>query len=439
MMQLFYPPTVTRLFASAVRRRFSSVVAATRMQPSRSFHLWTWGSGWRGQLGQNGTYTTPPSTTTATLYRPAKVSILPQVEVQRVHTGLNHAVAITSPREGSHASMYAWGDAQYGRLGTSGQSAEVLFGDVQPYEFETVACGGYHTFASLRVVSKGKADGDGWRSYAWGYNRHGQLGLGDRNNRDTPTEILKLRGKRIISAACGDSFTALITGEGALNMFGCGMDGQFGSTNEDDVLSPCTIHVFSPSEAPLLACGWGHTLVALQQSQQVLSMGSNKHGQCGVGSKSPFVPLSVIPSLDGLLVRQLSCGACLSVALVTPAAAVEGKNDVYIWGSAGDGKLGGGEKEDRVIPHRMDFFTGDRSPLRICAGSDHVLALTKSGLYGWGFGQHAVLGLGAEPHHLRTFSTPQHIDTSCLGPDPSCIIDIQATMDTSIALVAQDR
>lgn len=61
-----------------------------------------------------------------------------------------------------------------------------------------------------------------------------------------------------------------------------------------------------------------------------------------------------------------------------------------------------------------------------------MIVQTKSnGLYGWGFSQHGVLGLGE--NQLKTFYTPQKIPLK----NPENIIDIKSMMDVSFALLKE--
>jgi len=39
--------------------------------------------------------------------------------------------------------------------------------------------------------------------YMWGHNGFGQLGLGDRKNRDVPTQVEALHGRHVVALACG--------------------------------------------------------------------------------------------------------------------------------------------------------------------------------------------------------------------------------------------
>lgn len=43
--------------------------------------------------------------------------------------------------------------------------------------------------------------------YSWGFNKNGQLGHGDKVDRDLPIQVMQLRRKRVSSVAVGNQFT----------------------------------------------------------------------------------------------------------------------------------------------------------------------------------------------------------------------------------------
>ncbi len=62
-----------------------------------------------------------------------------------------------------------------------------------------------------------------------------------------------------------------------------------------------------------VVCGWGHTLVLTDK--EVYAWGSNKHGQCGVGTKDHLsVPLP-ISDLRGCNIVDIAAGSTHSMAL----------------------------------------------------------------------------------------------------------------------------
>lgn len=63
-------------------------------------------------------------------------------------------------------------------------------------------------------------DNGTYKTYGWGYNNQGQLGVGNATNQASPTEILPLRGKRVINSASSDNIIMVVTEGG--EVFGAG-------------------------------------------------------------------------------------------------------------------------------------------------------------------------------------------------------------------------
>ena len=93
-----------------------------------------------------------------------------------------------------------------------------------------VACGGGHTLA---VVHPGSV-------YAFGLNRTGQLGDGSYHARPCPSpRAVRLPSNLAVSwIACGEEFSAAVTGEGQLFMWGFGGSGQLGLGNSGSMRVP---------------------------------------------------------------------------------------------------------------------------------------------------------------------------------------------------------
>lgn len=84
-----------------------------------------------------------------------------------------------------------------------------------------VWCGGYHTIAKVKK-------GDSFAYYAWGLNKHGQLGINNYEENPYPVQIKKIRKFDVKEVAAGTNFTIFLTEAGEL--YGCGQndDGQLG-------------------------------------------------------------------------------------------------------------------------------------------------------------------------------------------------------------------
>jgi alpha-tubulin suppressor-like RCC1 family protein len=146
--------------------------------------LLTFGWGLYGQVGQGSTEDE---------LSPCLVSAMRGLRVVGIAAGLWHTLCITDIGD-----VYAFGGNQFGQLGVGGNTAETSprLVDAPLLEDETsvaVACGARH---SVVLTGSGKI-------FAWGWNKYGQLGLGDSNNRDLPVQVTMNDGGRAASIACG--------------------------------------------------------------------------------------------------------------------------------------------------------------------------------------------------------------------------------------------
>lgn len=100
-----------------------------------------------------------------------------------------------------HDSVVMFGRNNYGQLGTGAPSpfewkpqildASKFLGGVRQIE-----CGSEHTM----ILDHGS------QLWTFGWNEHGQLGLGDEKDRDTPTLVSSLSGQQIDRISCGYGF-----------------------------------------------------------------------------------------------------------------------------------------------------------------------------------------------------------------------------------------
>ncbi|PWA88176.1 Regulator of chromosome condensation 1/beta-lactamase-inhibitor protein II [Artemisia annua] len=151
--------------------------------------LMTFGWGLYGQCGQGSTDDE---------LSPACVSSLLGIRIDGVAAGLWHTICISADGD-----VYAFGGNQFGQLGTGTDQAETLprLLDAPSLENEharVVSCGARHS----AVVTDGKV-------FCWGWNKYGQLGLGDVIDRNIPSQVT-LEGCVPRVAACGWWHTLLL-------------------------------------------------------------------------------------------------------------------------------------------------------------------------------------------------------------------------------------
>lgn len=132
--------------------------------------LLSFGWGLYGQCGQGNTND---------LLRPTCVSSLSGSQVESVAAGLWHTVCITA-----EGLVYAFGGNQFGQLGTGADQGETIpklldAPILESKRAKRIACGARHNVVLT----------DDGQLFSWGWNKYGQLGLGDSIDRNIPSKV----------------------------------------------------------------------------------------------------------------------------------------------------------------------------------------------------------------------------------------------------------
>jgi alpha-tubulin suppressor-like RCC1 family protein len=85
--------------------------------------------------------------------------------------------------------------------------------------------------------------------------RSGQLGLGDTDTREWPSNVKALQQQKVTYGACGEKHSVVVTREGGVFSFGSGVHGQLGHNSTNDELLPRKISELMGSEVSQIACG----------------------------------------------------------------------------------------------------------------------------------------------------------------------------------------
>lgn len=262
------------------------------------FSLWTWGEGENGRLGHGDT---------ETRFRPCRIAQerFAGTAVCFVAAGSAHTAAVTSDH-----NLWTWGAGVQGALGLNGTRprhapthVKSMVGVVQ------VSCGGDHT-AAVDVENN---------VWTWGLGDGGQLGHGDRKNRHLPAKIGHQRFASHQACAaqvsCGGDYTAVVTNQGALWVFGSGDGGQLGLGDTVDRLWPSRVAAKKLGGARAVTCSAGHGfLAAVTEVGELFMWGKAGQGQLGVDPIpeavsycfSPFSSTSRKVNIEGI-------GCCTSI------------------------------------------------------------------------------------------------------------------------------
>ena len=130
-------------------------------------------------------------------------------------------------------TVFALGDNCYGVL-TGNSDSHITLVNTRLNNVKTIACGGFHNLALTNTNE----------IYSWGWNENGQLGLGDINDRTTPSLVSFPDGSidsPIKNIVAGASHSLFLLEDGQI--FGCGYGQPPINDNEQDAKVPTKIPI----------------------------------------------------------------------------------------------------------------------------------------------------------------------------------------------------
>ncbi|KAF8398824.1 hypothetical protein HHK36_014684 [Tetracentron sinense] len=151
--------------------------------------LFTWGDGDKGRLGHADR---------ERKFLPTCVTRLVDHDFVQVSCGSMVTVGLTNM-----GAVYTMGSVVHGQLGNpqgEDTSVTIVEGKLKVEFVKQISSGSYHIAV---LTSRGDI-------YSWGKGANGRLGLGDVDDRNSPTLVDALRDRQVESVVCGSSFTAAI-------------------------------------------------------------------------------------------------------------------------------------------------------------------------------------------------------------------------------------
>ncbi|XP_053553129.1 serine/threonine-protein kinase Nek9 [Bombina bombina] len=293
--------------------------------------LYTWvnmqgGSKLQGQLGHGDR---------ASYRQPKHVEKLQGKAVQQVSCGADFTVCITD-----EGQLYSFGSDYYGCLGLN-QSAgsEVLEPMLVDFflnePVEQVSCGDSH----IMVLTRSKC------VYSWGCGEYGRLGLDSEDDVYFPQKVEVRHGLCIVNVCCGSDGSFLLTQSGKVLACGLNEHNKLGLNQYTaGIINHETFHEVPYTTSLTLAKqlsfykirsispGRTHT-AAIDERGRLLTFGSNKCGQLGVGDYRKHFGINLLGGpLGGKQVIRVSCGDEFTIAATDD-------NHIFAWGNGGNGRL----------------------------------------------------------------------------------------------------
>eukprot|EP01122_Echinamoeba_exundans_P000373 TRINITY_DN10331_c0_g1_i1.p1 TRINITY_DN10331_c0_g1~~TRINITY_DN10331_c0_g1_i1.p1 ORF type:complete len:996 (-),score=143.11 TRINITY_DN10331_c0_g1_i1:1-2583(-) len=317
--------------------------------------LWVWGANNDAQLGLG--HTDPVS-------GPVELSFFRErgERIAALYGGYNYSLALTANGE-----LYSWGYNNFGQLGlghTNQHAAvpsHVSYFSTHGIKIKEIATGGNHVLLLT----------EDHRVYCWGYNKYGQLGLGNTTNYDTPQRITFFDSSRpVIAIGAGQRHSLVLTAQGEVYSFGHNHYGALALGHDGDCSVPEFVRFFEGKIVTKIIAAGYHSLF-LTEDNRLWSCGYNFTGELGVGSKeNSLVPKPISFFQNKAKIVSVAVGSQHTLVLLADG-------ELYSWGYNKFGQLGLGNTLDHLLPERISFFNG--CPVeQIFGGYRHTLLLTGS-------------------------------------------------------------
>lgn len=234
-----------------------------------------------------------------------------------------------------------------------------------------IAAGNEHSLAL-------KPDGTVW---AWGFNKHGQLGDGTTTlERYTAVQVQGLR--RVVAIAAGDRHSLAVKADGTVWAWGWNQEGELGGGawprgSATPVQTKTLTHMIA------VAAGRGRSL-ALKSDGTVWVWGEAIRERDDGTWCNSIIPVQV----KGLMnIIAVAAGFSHFLALKTDGT-------VWAWGINSSFALGDGTRESRLVPLKVNGLT---NVIAIAAGNSYSLAVKADGtVWAWGRNLFGVLGDGTK-------------------------------------------
>ena len=221
-----------------------------------------------------------------------------------VNAGAGHWHSLAVSKKGN---VYAWGSNKHMQLGVPATALEGgAKGAAKPQMLAALRDAGVKQVACGALHSMAVTrDGE---LYTWGYGKHGRLGHGDEEDQMLPKRVEALRGEKINAAFAGFDVSAAVSMAGKAWLWGQGFFYQLGQDDNKDRLLPTSLDV--------------------SHSIRQLAFGA-QHSAAGTNSHKSFLSTLILPRYYGTDFPD-----------VFPFAAVGHTGVLLTWGNSERGVLG---------------------------------------------------------------------------------------------------
>ena len=281
--------------------------------------VWSCGYNNQGQLGLNDT---------TQRYTFTKVTTNISNDVKQVACGRQHTMILKND-----GSLWSCGQNNYGQLGLSDTNYRTTFNKITTNinnDVKEIVCYSDHTF----II---KNDGSVW---ACGYNNLGQLGLNDKTNRTSFTQVTININNDVKQIACGEWHTMIVKNDGSLwacGSSGYGVLGLNTNTNSGSCITTFTqVTTSINNDVKQVVCGgqsYNCYTYIIKNDGSLWVTGYNSMGVLGLNDTNNRTSFTQVTTNINNNVKQIACGYSHAIIL---------KNNGSLWacGYNDKGQLG---------------------------------------------------------------------------------------------------
>ena len=357
--QITYLTYLTPVLISLSPTSFISAGQQHSLGLKKNGQIWSWGYNTVGQLGNNSVL--PAATPLFIFGGPSKTFC-------KITGGFSHSISLDYL-----GKTWGWGYNNYGQLGINStvcKSTPVVILGVNK-TFCQISAGQYHNFS---IDFRGK-------SWIWGRNDQGQLGINSIECKSTPTAVLGAN-KTFCQISSGYLHTMAVDKYGFPWSWGYNNNGQLGNNTIVSFSTPIAIFGIDKTFCQI-SSGQQNTF-GLDKYGKVWGWGLNLIGQLGINTlvckSTPIAILGVNKTFC-----QISSGLKHTITL-------DFRGKIWGWGYNGKGQLGinlGANCQSTPVV----ILGVNKTFCKISAGDSQTFGIDKNGkLWGWGNNTQGVLG-----------------------------------------------
>ena len=173
---------------------------------------------------------------------------------------------------------------------------------------------------------------------------NGQLGHGDKNKRNKPTMIEKLKQHKIIKICCGANHTVVLTDKSNIFTFGSNRYGQLAIDDKNVEFKTTPQNVMCDNTILTIGCGNKNTYI-VKNNGELYGCGNNY--SCQITNKTNenkiYLPILIFKNEN---MKLISFGGSHTMIQMNDG-------NVIVWGINDEGQLGLGDTKHRKEPTKL--------------------------------------------------------------------------------------